>query len=234
MSEKKTNLCFSADLTDKKRILEVVDAVGPYICMLKTHIDTLEEFDMDFAGKLKELAKKHNFIIFEDRKYADIGNTVVLQFTKGVHRPIEWADIVNCHPLPGPGIVDGLRKDGGPAGCGLVLIAEMSSKGNLATGAYTEASIKMACDYPDFVMGFISMRKLSDDPGMIHMTPGVKLVSGSDGLGQQYRTPDLVLVEKQSDVIIVGRGIYQAEDPKSMAKKYMEAGWKAYQKSLGA
>jgi len=67
MAEKKTNLCFSADISDKKRLLEVVEAVGPHICMLKTHIDTLEGFDMDFAKKLRELADKYNFIIFEDR-----------------------------------------------------------------------------------------------------------------------------------------------------------------------
>ncbi|GAB5359826.1 hypothetical protein AAMO2058_000575600 [Amorphochlora amoebiformis] len=232
MSEKKTNLCFSADITDKKRLLEVVDAVGPHICMLKTHIDTLEGFDMDVAKKLRELADKHNFIIFEDRKYADIGNTVVLQYSKGIYRPVEWADIVNAHPLPGSGIVDGLKKNGGPAGRGLVLIAEMSSKGNLATGAYTEASVKMAEDYPDFVMGFISMRKLTANPGIIHMTPGVKLVKGTDNMGQQYKTPHLVLAEKLSDVIIVGRGIYQSEAPGASAKQYRDAGWAAYEKSL--
>eukprot|EP00466_Bigelowiella_natans_P019715 jgi/Bigna1/88701/estExt_fgenesh1_pg.C_370005 len=244
MAEKKTNLCFSADITDKKRLIEVVDAVGPHICMLKTHIDTLEGFDMEVAKKLRDLAKKHNFLIFEDRKYADIGNTVVLQYSKGCsssnssrHIPSSrMGRYCQLSSSPRPGIVDGLMKNGGPAGRGLVLIAEMSSKGNLATGAYTEASVKMASEYPEFVMGFISMRKLTDNPGIIHMTPGVKLgtISGTDGLGQQYKTPHSVLVDKLSDVIIVGRGIYKAEDPANEAKKYREAGWSAYQKSLSS
>ncbi len=232
MAEKKTNLCFSADITDKKRLLEVVDAVGPHICMLKTHIDTLNGFDVDVVRALQALAKKHNFLIFEDRKFADIGNTVKHQYGGGTFQPVEWSDLVNAHPLPGPGIVDGLKSVGGSKGRGLVLIAEMSSKGNLATGDYTAASVKMALANKDYVMGFISMRQLCSDPGMIHMTPGVKLNPGTDALGQQYRTPNVVINQNLSDVIIVGRGIYQAEDPAASAIKFKQAGWEAYEKTL--
>lgn len=54
-----------------------------------------------------------------------------------------------------------------------------------------------------------------------------------DGLGQQYSTPSDVVGTKLSDVIIVGRGVYKANDPKSEAIKYQEAGWKSYVERLG-
>jgi len=57
---------------------------------------------------------------------------------------------------------------------------------------------------------------------------GVKVCSSSDGLGQQYITPELAILERGADVIIVGRGIIEAKDPESEAEIYRARGWQAY------
>jgi uridine monophosphate synthetase len=232
MSRKKSNLSVAIDVTDKATLLKLANEIGPEICLLKTHIDIIEDFDKDLTVQLQELAHKHDFLIFEDRKFADIGNTVKLQYEKGIYHISDWADIINAHTVPGPGIIEGLKQVGMSKGRGLLLLAEMSPKGTLAHGSYTEESVNMALQHPDFVIGFISRNKLTDDPRFIHMTPGVKLQGGGDALGQQYLTPRKVIAENVSDIIIVGRGIIEAASPRIEAQKYREESWKAYKERL--
>lgn len=228
MEDKQTNLCASVDLVRKQPLLELVDAIGPEVCIIKTHVDIVEDFDEDLIIQLQRLAEKHNFLLFEDRKFADIGNTVKHQYAHGIYTIADWADIVNAHVVTGPGTIEGLKEIGKPKGRGLLLYVQMTPKGNLVTEKFTQTGVQWAQEHDDFVMGFISLEKLSDHPGLIHMTPGVKLEGGGDALGQQYNTPQSVIGDRGSDVIIVGRGIYQADDPAAAAKKYRQAGWDAY------
>jgi uridine monophosphate synthetase len=235
VDDKQTNLVLSADLTQRSELLTMIDLVGPEICAVKTHIDILEDFEYSkVIPPLLELAKKHNFLIIEDRKFADIGNTVKNQYRGGVHRIGEWADLVTVHGLLGEGIVAALGeviKEMGREG-GILLLAELSNAGNMIDENYTERCCVLAERYPDTVAGVISQRKLLTD-GFLHATPGVNLVKKGDKHDQVYKTPDRVIGELESDLMIVGRGIYKKVDPVKAAQEYRLAGWAAYQKRVG-
>ena len=228
MESKRSNLVLSADVTQSSTLLQLVDKVGPYVCAVKTHVDILEDFTPEFGSRLAELASKHDFLIFEDRKFADIGHTVSLQYEGGMYHISDWADIVNAHTVPGDGVIQGLKQVGQPKGGACLLIAEMSSAGNLANAEYAKATVKMAEAHKDFVIGFICQSQLTTDPTFLHMTPGVQLEEGQDALGQRYLTPNEVVGNRGSDIIIVGRGIYKEDNPEVTAKKYQEAGYSAY------
>lgn len=249
MSRKKSNLCVAADLNMTAEILKLARRLGPHICLLKIHVDIILDFSIDFINELLRIAKECDFMIFEDRKFADIGNTVVQQYRDGMYRISSWAHITNCHPVPGPGIVHGLKSVGlaakqpvafqdssyldGPRA--LLLLAEMSSEGSFATGEYTQKTVQMARDNRDFVIGFVGSKRfiLESETAIdfISFTPGVQLEAAKDGLGQQYRTPELVVTQNGTDVVIVGRGIYKDtsdEEQVRRAQVYQKRCWDAY------
>ena len=234
------------------------------LCLVKTHIDiltftpplppttgttTATHTITSFTAALTALSARHNFLIFEDRKFADIGNTVSHQYGGGVFRIATWAHITNAHALPGEGIIHGLQKvaEQLPAELqrGLLLLEEMSSAGNLFNSVgYRQQTLEMARRNKRFVMGFISMGAVGgsgkkdgggvelDHEDWIVMTPGVNIESKGDALGQQYKTPEYVIGERGSDVIIVGRGIYGSKDMVATAEEYRRRGWEAYEKRV--
>ncbi|MBC7555848.1 MAG: orotate phosphoribosyltransferase, partial [Chryseobacterium sp.] len=124
--EKKSNLIASADVLTTKALLDFAEKVGPNIVALKTHIDILIDFDFDETIlPLKELAKKYNFLLLEDRKFADIGNTQELQFSNGIYKISSWADLVTSHVIGGETSLDCFLN------VGVIAILGMSSKGTL-------------------------------------------------------------------------------------------------------
>ncbi|CAF4020812.1 unnamed protein product, partial [Rotaria magnacalcarata] len=67
MKEKRSNLCLSADLTNLDEIIELSKLVGSNICMLKIHSDILTDFSLDKIQQLKDISRKLNFLLLEDR-----------------------------------------------------------------------------------------------------------------------------------------------------------------------
>lgn len=118
----------------------------------------------------------------------------------------------------------------------LLILAQMSSANNFFTPEYTAACLKHARENFEFVMGFIAQKGMNEKPedNFITMTPGVQLQAGGDGLGQQYNTPQKVIGEAGSDIIIVGRGIIAAADRKAAALEYRKQGWEAYRERTRA
>ncbi|MDQ1097481.1 MULTISPECIES: orotidine-5'-phosphate decarboxylase [Chryseobacterium] len=221
---KKSNLIASADVTTTQELLDLAEKTGPHIIALKTHIDIISDFDYEKTIlPLKELALKHQFLLMEDRKFADIGNTQELQFTSGVFKITDWADFVTSQVIGGFESLDCFRN------VGVVAIVGMSSKGTLTTNSYREEALKIALSHPN-VIGAVSQHKVPED--ILLFTPGVNLADSGDGKGQQYNTPQHVFKTLHTDFIIVGRGIYKAEDAEKAALTYKNEGWNAYLQSL--
>ena len=221
---KKSNLIVSADVMTTSELLNLADKIGPHIVALKTHIDIIKDFDHDKTIiPLVDLARKHNFLLMEDRKFADIGSTQELQFSKGVYQISKWADMVTSHLIAGKKSLEYFKN------VGVIAILGMSSQGTLTDAHYQEEGLKIVEEQPN-IMGCVAQRKINKE--MLLFTPGVSLEQSGDDKGQQYNTPDHVFDNLHTDFIIVGRGIYLAESAEKSSENYREIGWKAYEKSL--
>lgn len=217
IKEKNTRLCFSADFTKTADLIEWIHLTGKYICILKTHIDMLEDFSGELIPQLNKLKKQYNFLILEDRKFSDIGKTFYNQLYRGLYKIASWADIITIHGLSSAGMLSYLtmvdKKE--PK---IVIVSQMSSKNNIIDNIYSDNCYKIAKEYPNLVVGFIAQTKFVKDDSFFFMTPGVRLISATER-DQLYRTPSEAY-ESGSDIIIVGSGIYKSLDPIKAIKKY--------------
>ncbi|EKG09475.1 hypothetical protein MPH_13483 [Macrophomina phaseolina MS6] len=325
---KRTNLCLSADVTTTARLLALAEEVGDSICLLKTHADIVSDFSDRTVKGLRDIAKRKRFLVFEDRKFGEIGEIIQKQYTGGPLAIARWAEITSAHIFPGPAVLTSLKEaaataisifnqsvqtkisaepsdhtfpandhsraagqvyldteehgnptenrkqnavfittaitqsispqstpvieDEGhhddaheileklgstPFLRGLLLLAEM---GNLLAGSYTQQCVEIARQHKEFVMGFIAQRSLNSEPGdnFLTMTPGVKILPKAqegqvdDGKGQQYNNPRQIILEHGSDIVIVGRGIVEADDRAKEAERYRKEAWAAYEERI--
>lgn len=211
---KKTNIILSIDLDNIHEIINLLYKTCKYICGVKLHLDIIHKIDEKFINELVCLSKNENFIIIEDRKFADIGNTIKHQLENHPYNIIRWIDAVTVHSLPGKDILNVFKQYNIP----VLLIQEMSSKNNLFHSKYTYDTLQIAHEYKDIILGMIGQKKY--DSNFLLFTPGIHMDTTNDDLGQQYKTPKKAIVNG-TDVFIIGRSIYNSLNPIKEIKKYL-------------
>ncbi|CAI4220827.1 unnamed protein product [Auanema sp. JU1783] len=229
MIRKESNICLAIDYTESNKILELVNKVGQHVIAIKIHSDIITDFSIEFTEKLVNLSQDMDFLILEDRKFADIGNTNLLQFN-GLLKISEWADLITVHGIQGVDSVAGVfREVVKNPDCrlkGILLIAQLSCTGNLTKlKGYTEEVVSLASDNKDVVCGFICQTRVSKENHFLNWTPGVNIEAKTDGSGQQWRSVDEAVSDQGNDIIIVGRGVTSSTDPVEKVKNYKVAGW---------
>ena len=221
---KKSNLILSLDVSDTKKFLALLKLAGPYIVAVKTHMDIFTS-PAQVIPDLIELARTYNFAIIEDRKFADIGPIVYKQFHEGPYRISSWADGVTAHAIAGKEMLKALyteEEDGG-----IFLIAAMSSKDNLITSSYTDKVLLCGASYIKQVAGYIGAGRSKQELqelrkkipfAQLLAVPGVSLEEKMGVMGQTY-IPYKEALEGGSDVVIVGKDIYERDIFEDVAQR---------------
>ena len=221
-------------------------SVSTEITIGTPHASEGEEEDSDSDdedGAATEDAARRAHAALAGRKGSVVATTTIRQ-TVQVARQVSGHDLAATGastPHEAPPQAEDLASALGdpPPVRGLLLLAQMSSKGHMMNASYTRACVAAARACPGFVLGFVAQEGLNETTtdNFVTMTPGVSLpregqeVTG-DRLGQQYRTPETVIGTEGCDIIIVGRAILDAKDRAREAARYRAEAWRAYARKL--
>lgn len=204
---KNSKVCLALDVDNTRDLFYFIELLGDHFCILKLHHDIINNFNMETITKLNLYKQNYNFLIWEDRKFADIGHIMEQQIAKISH----WADMVSVHPIAG---IESVKQISKFLKTGIILIGELSSKNNLINEEYKKNVVDISNKVPN-VIGIVCQSKMTSR--FLNIVPGISLTQSGDDKGQQYSTLN---DRKFADIFVVGRSIINSKDPLQTIKNY--------------
>ena len=110
MHRKETNLILAADVQTKAELLSLVESVGPHLCVVKTHIDIIHDFDQNLIFELKKRAEKILIFALGRPQVCRYRRRCNQQYLGGIYRIADWADIITVHTIAGQGTLAALQQ----------------------------------------------------------------------------------------------------------------------------
>ncbi len=209
---KKTNLIVSLDICDLEYFIIALDEIADHICAVKIHYDIFTGVTEDLISRFNTLRIEKNFMVIEDRKFADIAAISIKQFEN--MKQIIQPDLITVHGICGDDFIKYLAEFHPEVG--VILVHQLSVIGNLIDRTYSNYIVDMAKRCKN-VVGFVSQERPLQ--GYLIFTPGISLTADGDKMGQRYKNPDDT---NHADFIIVGRGIYEAQNMLEATMKYKQ------------
>ena len=192
-------IIWAADCASMEEMLDKLDTYGPHIGILKTHMDTFSDFNEHKLVRFIALKKKYDLLVWEDRKFADIGMIMDKQINNSVLRYDKWVDVFSLHAITGRESLETVFNRN--PDFKWIIIGQLSCPDNLIDKIYTQ-SAKSIYDSYENVIGMVCQDYLG--PEVIHIIPGISNTRKEDKMGQSYSK----LEEKQfADFLVCGRSI---------------------------
>jgi len=224
LSQKKNSkICLSLDMPNWDNFFNILEKVADKIVMLKIHLDIMENLNKTNLEKLFQIKQKYNFLVWEDRKLCDIGHTnvlVVKQLLSYQFDNQKLVDFISILPIGGDLSLTPLFE----MDIGIFLLSEMSSQGNLFNDIITNNIIQLSKTHyrTGKITGIINqtLNPYIIQYPILSIIPGISHLTNKDNMGQQYR--DVTKLKVLPDIFVVGRAIYQSENPLESINELLE------------
>ena len=209
--KRETGVVLALDETNPEKALEIVRSVAPYIDAVKINWPLVLSAGPDMIGKLSEVKD-----VICDFKVADIPNTVRLIVENCVSR---GAAGIIVHAFTGD---DSMRAavEAAAGKAMIIAVTEMSHPGGkMFTAQHAEEMARMGCE--NGAVGFIAPATRPDRIQLVRGIVGDKLIL-TPGVGAQGGSAEAA-IRAGADYVIVGRAIYESEDPAGTARAIAES-----------
>jgi orotidine-5'-phosphate decarboxylase len=205
-----TGLILALDVLGENKALEIADKTERWVSLIKVNYPLVLSSGIEIIGKLAKFKP-----VIADFKIADIPYTSSL-ISKIAFENEAFAII--CHGFAGSDTLKAVKGVAREYGGEVYVVTELSSPGGeeflrKASNSIAELARKIGCDgiiapgtRPDRVKELKEIAK-----GLKVICPGIGVQGG-----------DIESLREVADYVIVGRSIYQAEDPEKEARKIYE------------
>ncbi|PXF20367.1 MAG: orotidine-5'-phosphate decarboxylase [Methanobacteriota archaeon] len=203
-----SRLLLALDETDPQRAFSVAEAAAPHLAGIKINWPLLMQGGLETVAKLAKLAP-----VICDLKVADIPNTarLIAEAAYGA-----GAAGIIAHAFPGAGPLRAIR-DVAPDR-DLYAVITMSHPGG---GEFFDITALAAVARDGGATGVVAPATRPEDITAVREAVGdLKIIA--PGIGAQGGDPRAAITAG-ADLIIVGRAIYQAEDPGAAAREFAAA-----------
>ena len=214
----KNNLILALDVNNKDKAIEICENIKQYLDTIKIGYPLVLAEGLEIINILKE---KFNFQIICDFKVADIDatNSKICEETFKA-----GADAIICHGFVGRDSVQACKDVADKYKKEIFLLTEMSHPGAemfLQKNADDIAKMGIEMGIKNYVAPATRLNRLSD----IRKIAGDESFIISPGVGVQGGKPQETL--KYANAIIVGRSIYESENPKQVCENLLSNNYKS-------
>jgi orotidine-5'-phosphate decarboxylase len=213
ISDKRTAVCLSLDVTNWQLGRELLQIAAPYICMVKIHPDLFSDWTQTAQNELINMAQEGRYQIMCDQKMADVPKIVLRQIQAdmlGLYRVADWITIMPNNYLDVAEYLAIQMKANQtdihmrPQ---LLLVGQMNTKSSLSNTPDFKAAVSEIILQPNYpVRAMITQLNVYSD-AVLGMTPGVILDDAPNPDPARYRTICNAICRDHNHVVILGAGL---------------------------
>ena len=225
MSELNKRILVALDYAELAPMYSLVDQLDPSMCRLKVGKELFTRFGADMVKELQA----RDFDVFLDLKFHDIPNTVAKAVAAAADLGV-W--MVNVHASGGSKMMEAAQKSlqafgkDSPLLIAVTVLTSMSSEDLQELGLPAPeimvpklAQLAKNAGLDGVVSSAREAQMIKDLCGndFLTITPGIRPVGADAGDQKRITTPGQA-ISNGADHIVVGRPIWQAQDPGAVAK----------------